>query len=380
LKSDTTKRIFGLDLMRALAIILVVGSHTLWVFPNLKGPVVTLLRLGGVMGVELFFVLSGFLIGRILFRIFTNEKFETKHLTYFLIRRWFRTLPNYYLVLLINIVLVWFIGRDLPESLPQYFGFIQNFSSGMDIFFTESWSLPVEEFAYIIGPLLFYLALLPKWKVSKQKLFLIITLGIIVFFTLTKVRYNITTGPNSLEYWNINLKAVVLYRIDAIYYGVLAAYLSIMTPALWKKHTVSALFLGVLVFIGLHAFIGKSGWNTESHPFFFNVLYLPMASVAIALSLPFLSRLKRVPKYILKPVTFISIISYSMYLLHYSIVLQLMAFLSSSEAYSGIKKVGFACSYLLITILLSYLLYRVFEKPLMDLRDSAYFKRKFGDE
>jgi len=366
--------------MRAAAILFVVGSHALWVFPDLQGSLVTLLRMCGVMGVEIFFVLSGFLIGRILFRIFTNEQFKTKHLTYFLIRRWFRTLPNYYLVLIVNIFLVLFLGRDLPETLPNYFGFVQNFHFGMDIFFTESWSLPIEEFAYILGPLLFYLVLLPKWKVSKKKLFLWVTLGIILFFTFTKVWYNHQTGSNSLEFWNINLKAVVIYRIDAIYYGVLAAYLSLVHPDFWKKQTTLFLFLGVFLFIGIHSFIRVAKWLTDNQPFFFNVLYLPLCSLSIAMSLPFFSRLKRANKLMVKPITFVSLISYSMYLLHYSIILQMMRYFSASETYGAIKKIGFTIGYLAITILLSYFLYRLFEKPMMDLRDRPYFKRQFGKE
>ena len=375
---DYTQRIFGLDLMRATAILFVVGSHALWVFPELEGSFVTLLRWSGVMGVEIFFVLSGFLIGRILFRIFTNDHFKTKHLTYFLIRRWFRTLPNYYLVLTINILLVLFIGRDLPESLPSYFGFIQNFNFGMDIFFTESWSLPIEEFAYVLGPLLFYLVLLPKWKVSKKKLFLWTTLGIVLFFILTKIWYNLQTSPNTLEFWNINLKAVVIYRIDAIYYGVLAAYLALVYPEFWKRNTLLLLFLGMILFIFIHGFISVLGWNTHEQPFFFNVLYLPLCSLSIAMSLPFFSRLKRVPKSILKPITFISLVSYSMYLLHYSIVLQMMRYFSASEEYSAFQKASFSLGYLVITMGLSYLLYRLYEKPMMDIRDKSYFKRKFG--
>jgi len=366
--------------MRAAAILFVVGSHALWVFPELEGSLVTLLRLCGVMGVEIFFVLSGFLIGRILFRIFANDAFKTEHLTYFLIRRWFRTLPNYYLVLIINIVLVLYIGRDLPETLPSYFGFLQNFNLGMDIFFTESWSLPIEEFAYILGPLLFYLVLIPKWKISRKKLFLSVTLGIILFFTLTKVWYNHQTGSNSLEFWNINLKAVVIYRIDSIYYGVLAAYLALVYPNFWKKQTTVLLFLGAVLFISIHGFIGVAGWVTEDQPFFFNVLYLPLCSIAIAMSLPFFSRLQRAPKYLLKPITLVSLISYSMYLLHYSIVLQMMAYFSTSKDYSTIQKIGFAIGYLTITLLLSYFLYRLYEKPMMDLRDRSYFKRKFKQE
>ncbi len=126
--------------MRATAILFVVFSHVLWIFPEASGVFVDLLRLMGVMGVEIFFVLSGFLIGRILFRIFTKETFKPKDLNYFLIRRWFRTLPNYYLALLINIGIVYYFGREQADSLWRYFFFLQNAVDGMDIFFTESWS------------------------------------------------------------------------------------------------------------------------------------------------------------------------------------------------------------------------------------------------
>ncbi|MEM7186635.1 MAG: acyltransferase, partial [Bacteroidota bacterium] len=238
MKVDYQKRIFGLDVMRAAAILFVVGSHALWVFPSADGPFAALLRLSGVMGVEIFFVLSGFLIGRILFRIFTNEDFTIKHLQYFLVRRWFRTLPNYYLVLLLNIGLVIYLGRDLPDTLPLYFGFLQNFNFGMNIFFTESWSLPIEEFAYVIGPLLFYLVLLPKFRVSRRKLFLWVTVFIILCFLGSKVWYNSFTGANTLEHWNIHLKAVVLYRIDAIYYGTNSGILSSRASAKCLINTV----------------------------------------------------------------------------------------------------------------------------------------------
>lgn len=363
--------------MRAAAILFVVCSHALWVFPELQGSLISLLRLSGVMGVEIFFVLSGFLIGRILFRLFTNPDFEGKRLTYFLIRRWFRTLPNYYLVLLINIGLVLFLGRKLPETLPHYFLFLQNFNFGMDIFFTESWSLPIEEFAYILGPLLLYLPLLIKRNIDKKKLFLSATLLIILFFLATKIGYHLREGANSLEYWNINLKAVVLYRIDAIYYGVLAAFISLVRIDGWKKYTMHCLFLGFLGFFIMHLFIGAMGVDSETQPFFLNVLYLPLCSLCIALTLPFFSRLKRAPWGLLRPITFISLISYSMYLLHYSIVLQLMRFYFPTEGYTFLQQLMFAVGYLVVTIVLSYFLFRFYEKPMMDLRERPYFRRKF---
>lgn len=363
--------------MRAAAILFVVGSHVLWVFPETEGPIVSLLRLMGVMGVEIFFVLSGFLIGRILFKIFTSESFKPKDLGYFLVRRWFRTLPNYYLMLLVNILLVLYIGRSLPDSLPSYFFFLQNLESGMDIFFTESWSLPIEEIAYILGPLLLYLVLLPNTGIDRSKLFLGVTLFIILSFLATKVIYNMQHSGTTLDFWNVELKAVVLYRIDAIYYGVLAAFLSVRYTHFWRSIAIGSLLFGVLGFILMHYWIAVQGVTAAGNPFFINVAYLPLCSIFIATSLPFLSRLNRVQTWILKPITFISLISYSMYLLHYSIVLQLMRFFFPTSEMITAEKWGYALLYLVLTIVLSYILYRIYEKPMMDLRDSAFFRRKF---
>lgn len=378
MKKAYQNRIFGLDVMRAAAILFVVFSHALWVFPEASGTLIDILRLMGVMGVEIFFVLSGFLIGRILFRIFTKEDFKTRDLNYFLIRRWFRTLPNYYLVLLINIGIVIYFGRELPETLSSYFFFLQNATEGMDIFFTESWSLPIEEFAYIICPFLFYLVLLLPFEVAKQKLFLYVTLFILAFFFATKVIYNFNTPVSDLSYWNINLKAVVLYRIDAVYYGVLAAYISLTLPNIWKSNPIVLLILGFLLFLLLHYFIGAQQLTVEEYPFLWNVLYLPFCSVCIALSLPYLSELKSVPSYLFRPVTFISLISYGMYLLHYSIILQLMRYFKPIEILSFNEKLFYVVIYLFLTITLAYLLYRVYEKPMMDMRDNPYFKKRFS--
>ena len=95
LSPDYQGRVFGLDLMRALAIIFVVMSHgSMLEKANTDFPWIRL-----VNGVELFFVLSGFLIGGILIKNFQKtNSFGIKEIYNFWIRRWFRTLPNYYLV------------------------------------------------------------------------------------------------------------------------------------------------------------------------------------------------------------------------------------------------------------------------------------------
>lgn len=371
------KRIFGLDIMRTTAILFVLFSHTLWLFSDSKGFFVDIIELMGVMGVEIFFVLSGFLIGNILFKIFTNKNFKKIDLFYFLIRRWFRTLPNYYLILIINILIVIFLGRDLPKTIILYFFFLQNSVFEMDIFFTESWSLPIEEFAYIICPLLLYLTLFVKSRISKQKLFLFITLFVITFFLTTKVFYNNNVEGITMNYWNTNLKAVVLYRIDAIYYGLLSAYIFQVKPKLWKKHASSLFLLGILLFMVLIISFSLFDIKIDNKAYLWNVFYLPICSISIAFTLPVFSQLRSSPKFIIKIITFISVISYSIYLLHYSIVLYSLKIIYPSESLHGLSLWIYTLFYWGITLLLSYLLYKYFEKPFTDLRDSPKLKKFF---
>ena len=247
----------------------------------------------------------------------------------------------------------------------------------MPLFFTESWSLPIEEFAYIIGPLLLYVLLFLKLNISKSKLFGFVTIFIILFFTITKIIYNFNTSESDMIFWNGNLKAITLYRIDAIYFGVLAAYFSMVQSKIWKKLSYLSFILGAIIFLGLNYVIPTRQIFIDTHPFFWNVLYLPINSIAIALCLPFLSQITTAPKFISIPVTTISIISYSMYLLHYSIVLQLLKYFIPSDGLSSFNVSIYISIYVIATILLSYILYKVFEKPMMDIRDKTFITKRF---
>ena len=109
------------------------------------------------IGVEIFFAISGFLIGKIVYRLIQKEDFSFQDVREFWKRRWFRTLPNYYLVLLINILLWYLIYGKIPERIGLYFVYLQNFFSHSPDFSRISWSLSVEQFCYIIGPVLLYL-------------------------------------------------------------------------------------------------------------------------------------------------------------------------------------------------------------------------------
>ena len=366
IEQETQKRIFGLDLMRALAILMVVFGHCVWIFPEGNSIFHQLLVLSSFLGVEIFFVLSGFLIGKILYQLYLNENFTFKSVITFLKRRWFRTLPNYYLILIINIGIATIVNYPI-ESLWKYFFFLQNASSTMLSFFPESWSLSVEEFAYLVVSIsILVFSYLFK---NKKNTFLYTLFLLILFFISNKWNYNSITNNTSLTQWNMSLKAVVLYRLDSIFIGLVCSWFYFNCTSIWKKFKYIFFLLGCILFLFQFIGIGYFGLLIENHPFLWNVLYLPFVSIAISCFLPFLSKWKIETSFFNKPVVFISKISYSMYLLHYSVVLQLLMHFYSNYFQNFIQKIGLTAIYFTITIVLSYFLYRFYEKPIMDLRD-----------
>ncbi|EPU1382254.1 acyltransferase family protein, partial [Klebsiella pneumoniae] len=173
-----TKLNHWLDFCRALAISLVLLSHGRTFLVPLM-PETNIFKFGGFLGVELFFVLSGFLIGRILIEKINNQESHREWIPSFWLRRWLRTYPSYILFLFINIILIFSIRPDIFPSVLRYLTFSQSLLSPHPSFFGEAWSLAVEEIFYLITPLLFWVffALTNNKKTS-------INLAIVVLITL----------------------------------------------------------------------------------------------------------------------------------------------------------------------------------------------------
>ena len=109
--------------------------------------------------------------------------------------------------------------------------------------------------------------------------------------------------------------------------------------------------------------------------FYRNYFSLSIMAIGTALLLPKLSSWRKADGNLVKVVTFVSLTSYSMYLLHMSIVRDLMLPIVMNNimyVLTGLKEYEPLIAYffyLLLTIILSYLLYRFFEKPMTSLRD-----------
>jgi len=167
---STQQRIPELDGLRGTAILMVILFHYLAEQGSVTGggltPVLQRLVLMGWSGVDLFFVLSGFLIGGIL----VDARTSPTYFKAFYARRFFRIIPIYYLWILTYIVLLTVAGSALRArsnsgvimavGTPIYahFVFLQNmliipFAGLAGAWFAHLWSLAVEEQFYLISPL-----------------------------------------------------------------------------------------------------------------------------------------------------------------------------------------------------------------------------------
>jgi peptidoglycan/LPS O-acetylase OafA/YrhL len=145
--------------LRVLAIISVVQFHVTWVLAGEQGVKLdgsfTYSSLTIFFGMDLFFILSGFLIGSILLRSIETE--GSQQLKRFYLRRAFRTFPSYYVVLTL-LVLVTPLTAAQRAHLPYEYFYATNFMplGRDDIVMFWGWSLALEEQFYLTVPLLFF--------------------------------------------------------------------------------------------------------------------------------------------------------------------------------------------------------------------------------
>jgi len=352
----TKQRIFGLDLLRALAIIQVVLGHGSFLLEKSLFAGFPFVKMYD--GVDLFFVLSGFLIGGILLKTINQTEFKISNLFNFWIRRWFRTLPNYYLILLLNYLVVKYgiINEDINQFNLSFIFFTHNFNAPFYGFFWESWSLSVEEWFYIFTPI-FIFAFIKLF--SPKKAFFLVALLMILGPLLYRM-YLFNVNGDSYHF-NFMLRKTVLCRLDSIGYGLLAAYIYLYKSKIWNFYKWISLIIG----IGLLLFLLNFRFAYSS--FFQQVFFLSLSPISFMLLLPLMNDFKTLNGFVGRVIEHISKISYSMYLINLALVAEVIR-----DNFTPVNANDAVLKYLIywaIVILGSTLLYRFFEKPITSLRD-----------
>lgn len=337
-------RNLGLDIMRAFSIWLVLLQHG---GINIHG--LAPLKIGGI-GVEIFFVLSGFLIGGILFREIDKGNSILQTLKVFWIRRWLRVLPLYYAVLLFKFI---FIDQSIGFNIFYYILFLQNNFYGID-YFGVSWSLVIEEWFYLFAPI-FLLLVTTFFKADKT-----VFISMIMFIICVIILRLIYVFHGNIPYEGVN--GNFPFRFDSLFIGVIFAFIKHKKWKLYDKASSPKVFaLGVILFVGYIFYYWTLAYpeNMINQVWFPRTLGFFILPFAISLTIPFISNLKlQTDKNLPTKIFYLfinttSILTYSIYLIHpfiYSLKFNLI-------------------TSILITYLFCWFTYTYFEKPILKYRD-----------
>lgn len=352
------KRVFGLDLLRAIAIFCVLQGHAERMLFDTALDCFTDLPLPH--GVDIFFILSGFLIGKSFISYLEkhqNTLGSAKILTFY-VRTALRILPNYLFLLLVNYLLVRYqvISGNL-ETFPmwRFATFTQNLLTPFWDFYWESWSLPVQWWFYLFFPLL----LVVFSRLSKPKKYIP---WLCLCFIALSIAYRLVVADrvNDAFAWDIWMRKTVASRTENIYFGVLAAWLMCYFPKQWDRYAVASFIVGFVMFAvvkGSPRIIGS---------FYYNALYLTLSALAIALWVPLFTRWKTSKTAIGRFVTKASILSYSMFLTNLCLIVVVYMVFPVWMGEHGI--LAYFLFWPLVWVI-SQVLHLLLEKPFMRLRE-----------
>lgn len=328
--------------MRALAVLPVLVYHA---FPKVLH--------GGFFGVDIFFVISGFLISGIIFRGLQSESFSYRT---FYAKRIRRIVPNLVLLLTFVAVLGWcFLLPDELKNLGKHIyssaGFVQNIRLLKEIgYFTEDalrkpllhlWSLAIEEQFYIVFPILCTVL----WRFWKSK-FLMVTA--VVLITVCSLEACLMTPDKNTAFY------FPLTRFWELGAGILLAAVETFglfdfrRLAPWVRNAASLLgFIFIAAAMALYRTkYGHPGWVT---------LIPVIGAVLLIAAQP--DALVNRTLLSWRPMTFVGLISYSLYLWHWP----LLAFLFICEPQAPKSVIGTA---LALSFVLSAAVYRFVEQPM----------------
>lgn len=354
------QHVFGLDLLRALAIAMVLVSHASFLFLPLAHDLHRFEAwwMLGHFGVELFFVLSGFLIGGILADQVQAGDLDVRR---FWLRRWLRTLPNYYLFLLINVLLERWVSGAWP-SAAAYLVFAQNLAWPVPMFYVESWSLAIEEIFYFVAPLLILAVVrIPFLRMIRP---LVLILSGIALFTLLRIAYVAHYQPD----WDEGVRKVALLRLDAIAYGVVTV--------LWFRHSRptmrTASRVALLGGLGVAFCMAAYLLLPRDQSFFARTFLFNLISISFAALLPFAALWQRSgwPGLLDRATRKLALWSYALYVCQ----LALLRVLVSGFGWRGdtvASCLAQALAFVAMAIALAALIYRAYERPLLDWRDTV---------
>src|SRR5947207_8090315 len=349
----------GLDLLRALAIIVVVIYHAALFGFKLPGRVDRF----GWIGVDLFFVRSGYLIGgQLLAPLARNQRIK---LGRFFTRRALRIMPAYFVVLAIYFLLPsWREYSEMSQPLWKFLLSVQNIALHGGTAFSHAWSLAVEDQFYLALPfLLLFLFRRPRAAIIIPCL--IVFGGIGLRALLAAQNPSVNGGGVSFRGFQAWIYYPTWTRLDPLVYGVRLAAIERSRPNWWERLLKCAprLWLPAFALIAYALYLGETeNLTVVACVWQFPLIAIGMAALlvcAISPQLPF----RRVG---IPGTAFIASIAYSAYLIQKLVIRAVEQFCSSHniQATSALALVSVEiCVYAAAT-----LLFLLVERPFLQVR------------
>lgn len=284
-----TPRVAGLDTLRALAIALVLAYHH-QVFVSRQPDLGWFSSLGWT-GVDLFFVLSGYLIGdQILGPL---QRGQGLPLWRFYGRRLLRTLPAFWVVLALYFSFPAEMGGREPPPLWRFLSFTQNIGLQPGTAFSHAWSLCVEEQFYLLLPLVALAG--QRWLRSARWGWALWLAALATGMALRSwlwTRHGLEAGPDPAGY-HPNLYYASWCRADEFLPGVAVAMLKHWHPQAWQRlmQQGQALLLAGLLAVGVMGWAAHEHYYINGYGYGFFMTAFGYSLIALAFSLLLLAAL-----------------------------------------------------------------------------------------
>ncbi len=345
------KRSASLDFLRGAAAFAVAIPHYL----TANAPFQPFAEAFAIAGVEVFFVLSGFVLAPQIVDWVVAKPW--RNLGVFLARRWMRTIPPYVVALLVIAVLT---GNLMTADFLRYLFYVENlFSSANHLdFYPVAWSLAIEEWFYLLfAPALFLVGrLLGRRDRRFEAMF-----AVLVILVVAALRFSI--APHD---WDLNVRRVTLFRIDSIVWGFLLYLALERRPPIALDNASGQARLGLLlallgVAIPLElgvAILAVGGDATAQLAFPYVSAAFGMIAVGVLWRAErlFHNRIVRGASF------FLGRVSYSVYLFHLIVIMALKAMLATTPLALQLT------IYVLATLALSTIFFAGFERPILAAR------------
>jgi peptidoglycan/LPS O-acetylase OafA/YrhL len=351
------KRQPGLDLLRAIAIVMVVWYHSAGFGFGLPYDV----HRFGWVGVDLFFVLSGYLIGgQILGQLQERDSFRFGR---FYARRALRILPAYLVVLAVYFLLPTWRERQVISPLWKFLLSVQNILLQPGTAFSHAWSLAVEDQFYLVLPLLLF-GLVRRRKMAMAIPGLIFMGGLLLRAGLASWKADASGQSPGKEYY-LWIYYPTWSRLDPLVFGVVLAALERHRASWWSRLTGAApwLWLPALGMIAGGLYFHERAPTVASCVWSFPMIAIGMALLLVCSVSPRLPFHRRpVPG-----AAFLARVAYSVYLSH-KLVVHFVAGLCTRYAVAPSSFTAIVALDVAI-VLCGTALYFAVERPFLQLRN-----------